>query len=261
MKKKRDLFLELNIENLTENNDAPFNVDIQKIKSKVNRTIDSAYYERTVNFMKSKKRIALIAAATVCVLGITAFAASGIISIWNSSSSGIPEYKSLPTAEQIMKDIGYEAVTIEKFANGYKFDNGSIVDNALADENGKIAEKFKSVAFRYEKDGDEVLFSQDKYTSDVEKFGEVMATVAGVDVYYHSYTNKFVPSDYKMTEEDIRAKGNGEIEFSYGSEKVQIIEVQSVSWKKNGIHSHLMQMDGKLSADELVEMAQEVIEK
>ena len=32
MKKKRDLFLELNIENLTENNDAPFNVDIQKIK-------------------------------------------------------------------------------------------------------------------------------------------------------------------------------------------------------------------------------------
>ena len=57
------------------------------------------------------------------------------------------------------------------------------------------------------------------------------------------------------------SKGNGEIEFSYGSEKVQIIEVQSVSWEKNGIHSHLMQMDGKLSADELVEMAQEVIEK
>ena len=211
--------------------------------------------------MKSKKKIALIAVAATLVMGITVFAASGIISQWFSSSSSIPDYKTLPTAEQVVKDIGYEAVTIDEFANGYKFDNGSVVDNVLTDDNGKAVEKFKSVTFRYLKDNDEVLFSQDKVNSQVETNGEVVANVDGVDVYYHSYTNKLVPPDYKMTDEDKKAEETGELVFSYGSSKVEIKEIQSVSWKKDDMSYQLLQIDGKLSADELVEMAEEVIGK
>ena len=211
--------------------------------------------------MKSKKKIALIAVAATLVMGITVFAASGIISQWFSSSSSIPDYKTLPTAEQVVKDIGYEAVTIDEFANGYKFDNGSVVDNVLTDDNGKAVEKFKSVTFCYLKDNDEVLFSQDKVNSQVETNGEVVANVDGVDVYYHSYTNKLVPPDYKMTDEDKKAEETGELVFSYGSSKVEIKEIQSVSWKKDDMNYQLLQIDGKLSADELVEMAKEVIGK
>ena len=211
--------------------------------------------------MKSKKKIALIAVAATLVMGITVFAASGIISQWFSSSSSIPDYKTLPTAEQVVKDIGYEAVIIDEFANGYKFDNGSVVDNVLTDDNGKAVEKFKSVTFRYLKDNDEVLFSQDKVNSQVETSGEVVATVDDVDVYYYSYTNKLVPPDYKMTDEDKKAEETGELVFSYGSSKVEINEIQSVSWKKDDMSYQLLQIDGKLSADELVEMAEEVIGK
>ena len=211
--------------------------------------------------MKSKKKIALIAVAATLVMGITVFAASGIISQWFSSSSSIPDYKTLPTAEQVVKDIGYEAVIIDEFANGYKFDNGSVVDNVLTDDNGKAVEKFKSVTFRYLKDNDEVLFSQDKVNSQVETSGEVVATVDDVDVYYYSYTNKLVPPDYKMTDEDKKAEETGELVFSYGSSKVEIKEIQSVSWKKDDMSYQLLQIDGKLSADELVEMAEEVIGK
>ena len=211
--------------------------------------------------MKSKKKIALIAVAATLVMGITVFAASGIISQWFSSSSSIPDYKTLPTAEQVVKDIGYEAVIIDEFANGYKFDNGSVVDNVLTDDNGKAVEKFKSVTFRYLKDNDEVLFSQDKVNSQVETSGEVVATVDDVDVYYYSYTNKLVPPDYKMTDEDKKAEETGELVFSYGSSKVEIKEIQSVSWKKDDMSYQLLQIDGKLSADELVEMAKEVIGK
>ena len=160
-----------------------------------------------------------------------------------------------------MKDIGYEAVTIDEFANGYKFDNGNIVDNALADETGNVAEKFKSVTFRYEKEGDKVIFSQDKVSSELEPSGEVVSTVDDVDVYYYSYTNKLVPSDYKMTDEDKKAEENGELVFSYGSSEVEIKEVQSVSWKKDGMYYQLLQIDGKLSADELADMATEIIKK
>lgn len=75
------------------------------------------------------------------------------------------------------------------------------------------------------------------------------------------YTNKLVPPDYKLTDEDKKAKENGELVFSYGSDKVEIIEVQSAVWTEDGVHYLLMQMDGKLSADELADMAAEAIEK
>ena len=261
MKMKRDLERELNIINGANKTEGALDISIENIKNRVNNCIDSAYTEKESYIMKSKKKIALIAVAATLVMGITVFAASGIISQWFSSSSSIPDYKTLPTAEQVVKDIGYEAVIIDEFANGYKFDNGSVVDNVLTDDNGKAVEKFKSVTFRYLKDNDEVLFSQDKVNSQVETSGEVVATVDDVDVYYYSYTNKLVPPDYKMTDEDKKAEETGELVFSYGSSKVEIKEIQSVSWKKDDMSYQLLQIDGKLSADELVEMAKEVIGK
>ena len=261
MNKKRNLLDELNIKGYSDNSSGTLDISVERIKDMVNNRIDSASTERMLKPMKSKKKIALIAVAATLVMGITVFAASGIISQWFGSSSSIPDYKTLPTAEQVVKDIGYEAVIIDEFANGYKFDNGSVVDNVLTDDNGKAVEKFKSVTFRYLKDNDEVLFSQDKLNSQVETSGEVVSTVDDVDVYYYSYTNKLVPPDYKMTDEDKKAEETGELVFSYGSSKVEINEIQSVSWKKDDMSYQLLQIDGKLSADELVEMAKEVIGK
>ena len=259
MKMKRDLERELNIIDGANKKEGALDVSIESIKNRVNNCIDSAYTEKESYTMKSKKKIALIAVAATLVMGITVFAASGIISQWFSSSSSIPDYKSLPSAQQVTKDIGYEVALVDEFENGYKFDNGSVVDNNLTDDAGKSVEKFKSVTFRYIKDGDEVIFSQDKVSSVLESSGDVVATIDGVDVYYHSYTNKVVPPDYKLTEEDKRAEENGELVFSYGSSEVEIIEVQSASWKKDGMYYQLLQIDGKLTADELADMATEII--
>lgn len=53
--------------------------------------------------------------------------------------------------------------------------------------------KFKTI-FTYARDGDEVLFSQDKFNSDLgEEPGDVAATVDGIDMMYFSYNNKLVP--------------------------------------------------------------------
>ena len=261
MNKKRNLFDELNIKGCTDNSSSTLDMSIERIKDMVNKRIESASTERMLIPMKSKKKIALIAIAATLVMGITVFAASGLVTSWFSSSSGMPDYDSLPSAEQVKKDIGHDAVLIESFENGYTFDNGSIINNNLTDENKNSVEKFKSVMFRYEKDGDMVNFSQDKYDSNMETVGDVVATVNGVDVLYHSYTNKLVPSDYKMTDEDKKAEANGELVFSYGSSKVEIKEVQSVLWAEDGIHYSLMQIDGKLSDEDLAEMAKEIIEK
>ena len=259
MNRKNDLFEELNIDK--EQNDfcSPLDIDIRAVKQNVNAKLDSAYTERKSYTMKSKKKISLIAIAATLVLGITVFAASGIVSTWFSSSPSTPDYKSLPTAEQVAGDIGYEPVLIESFENGYTFKDGSIVKNNLADENGKSIEKFKSVSFDYEKNGDRVIFAQDKFNSEKNITGEIIKTVGNVDIYYHSYTNKSVPADYVLTDDDKKAEENGELVFSYGSPEVKISEVQSVTWTKDGMLYQLLQIDGKLSAGELSKMTEEIL--
>ena len=261
MNRKNDLFEELNIDK--EQNDfcSPLDIDIRAVKQNVNAKLDSAYTERKSYTMKSKKKISLIAIAATLVLGITVFAASGIVSTWFSSSSSTPDYKSLPTAEQVAGDIGYEPVLIESFENGYIFKDGNIVKNNLKDENGNSVEKFKSVSFDYKKDGDTVIFAQDKVKSKIDISGDVVKNVKGTDIYYYDYTNKLVPPDYKLTDDDKKAKENGELIFSYGSSKVEIKEVQSVTWVKDEMQYQLLQIDGKLTSDELVKMAEEILNK
>ncbi len=268
MNKKRDLFEELNIDNREHNVSGPLDIDIQTIKRSVNAEIDHEYQlhpahpvynERKSVKMNSKKKISMIAAVATLALGTTAFAAGSIISNWYGSSSSIPDYTSLPTEQQVTEDIGYETVLIDSFENGYKFKNGNIVNNNLADENGKSVEKFKSISFDYEKDGDIVTFSQDKFNSKIDMDGNIAETVNGTDIYYYSYTNKVVPNDYKKTAEDKKAEADDELVFSYGSSDVQISKVQSVTWGKDDIQYQLMQIDGALSEDELVKMAEEVI--
>lgn len=260
MNKKRNLLKEFNI--TSEPTESPLDIDISKIKDMVNNSIDSAYSERKERNMKSIKKISLIAAAAVLVLGISVFAANGIVTSWHSSSWSTSDYKTLPTAEQCIKDIGYEPVLIDTFENGYEFKSGTVISNDLRDEDNNSVEKFKSVDFRYEKDGDRVDFNQDKFDTELElDAGDIISTVDGIDIYYYSYMNKCVPGNYKMTEEDKKAQESGELVFSFGVEKDEIINVQTVSWVEDDINYSLLQMDGKLSPDELADMAREVIEK
>ena len=211
------------------------------------------------NVKMSKRKFAVIAAAAVLVLSITAFAANGVISKWCSSSSADAEYKSLPSYEQCEKDVGYAPVLINSFENGYKFKEGSVVNNNLKDDSDKSVEKFKSITFRYEKNEDEVLLSADKFNSEMEKVGEVISAADGTDLYYTCYTNKVVPADYELTKEDEAAIENGDLVFSYGASEVSVREVQGLTWEDDGIRYSLTQIGGKLTMDELVEMANEII--
>lgn len=241
----------------------PAVIDAEAIKAMVHNKIGSVTPERRKRpMLKSKKlRTVLIAAIAVMALSVSAFAASGIITRWDSHSWARAEYDTLPTVEQTIKDVGYAAKLIEEFSNGYAFQSGSIVDNNLVDEGGHSAESFKSFNFTYAKDGDEVWFSQDKYESDLgEASSDVAATVDGIDVMYFSYNNKLVPPDYELTEEDKAAEEDGVLVFSYGSDEVTLQVVQCVFWDDGNMHYSFTQMDGALSADELVAMAAEVIQ-
>ena len=89
--------------------------------------------------------------------------------------------------------------------------------------------------------------------------GTVVENIDGIDLYYHSYRNKIVPADYQLTEADKLAEEQGELVFSYGSDSVQVMEIKSLHWLDGDMDTMLMQMDGELTAEDLVEMAREIL--
>lgn len=208
------------------------------------------------------KRAAIIAAVAVLALalGVGALASSGIIGSWSSGSSLADAYTALPTAEQAKRDGGFVPALIGEFKNGYAFAGGTVVGNVLEEELGSGAiERFKSFSFEYEKDGDRAYLDQMRYESKMEDGGEVIATIDGIDIRYNSYRNRFVAPDYELTPEEQAARDAGELVFSFGEEIPGVRVVQSAIWSDGNMHYCLLQIDGALSPEELVEMAAEVI--
>ena len=121
--------------------------------------------------------------------------------------------------------------------------------------------KLKSVSFDYQKNGDVVSFEQQKFNSKLTPAGDIIATINGTNLYYVHYINKVVSDDYELTEQDKKDQASGKVVFSYddSASQIEVSQVQSVNWNKDGIQYDLLQIDGKLSAGELTDMAREVI--
>ena len=204
-----------------------------------------------------KKAVAIVAVAATFLLGSTAFA-SGVLTGWFSHAD--KEYITMPSEQECIQDVGYAPVLIQEFENGYVYSTGYAINNERADEKTGVVDEFKSAMFEYEKDGDVVYFWQEKYEG-VQNYGTVIDSFAGVELYYTSYMNKIVPEDYEMTQADIEAEENGDLVFTWGSDSVQIMEVKSLQWIKEGVGFNLLQTGGNLDSSDLVAMAKEAIAK
>ncbi|MCH5211573.1 MAG: hypothetical protein J1G06_01020 [Oscillospiraceae bacterium] len=213
------------------------------------------------SFMKSKKKFAIIAAAVAFVLGVTAFAVKNNITSMYSISSSVPDYTELPEAQQLVKDVGYAVDMVEEFSNGYSFDEGGIRKNVIKSDD--TVEEFKSLSMWYTNGENKVILSIDKYGSVTQDKGSELAARNGdVDIYEYSFINKIVPEDYVKSAEELAAEESGKLSFAYDGEN-HIVEtnIKSVSWTKDDIRYSLMQMDGELSTNELIAMANELIDQ
>lgn len=258
MNTERNLYRELNLAQPNNSDSFPV-LDTQNIKARVHNCIDSAPTERKIYVMKAKMKYMLAAVVAILALATTALAASGTIAMWNGHSASTPDYTTLPSAQECAEVIDFEPVLMEQFENGYAFESGNVVFNDMTNESGQSVETFNSLELRYEKNGDQVIFSQLKCNTEIEESGSIAANVDDINIYYHGYDNKVVPADYEMTDADKLAEASGALVFSWGSDAVEIIRVQSVGWFKDGIHYSLMQMNGALTPAELTNMAAEII--
>ena len=259
MKRQRNLMRDLGLSG--RDTGGPAAADPACVAALVRAKLDSAETERkSLKMFKTRKIITLLAAAVaVLALSVGAYAAgSGVIANWYGGSNST--FYTLPTAVKCVRAAGYAPILLETFENGYSFSSGSLVDNTLSDDSGAAVEEFKSFDFVYEKDGDKVYVDQMRYSSDMggADKAEATATVDGIDIRYSSYENRLVPADYELTEADREAEANGVV-FSYGSDTVETIVVQSVQWEDGDLHYCVMQLGGALSETELTAMAAELI--
>ena len=259
--RRKNLLKELGIQKQADISCNALDIDTENVRQRVYAKLDFADTERKQTTMRSKKKILPLLIAATLTIGVTAVAATGKISMWIGSSASRADYTSLPTLEQVTKDIGYRPILIDTFENGYCFKKGNIIKNSFKDDNANVIEKFKSVSFDYQKNGDVVSFEQQKFNSKLTPAGDIIATINGTNLYYVHYINKVVSDDYELTEQDKKDQASGKVVFSYddSASQIEVSQVQSVNWNKDGIQYDLLQIDGKLSAGELADMAREVI--
>lgn len=212
--------------------------------------------------MKSKKKFIVIAAAAVFVLSIGAVTASRLVNVTSieGHSTALSLYSEPPTEEQLINDIGYTCDTISAFSNGYAYNSGRPSSNALKDGSDTV-EEYKGLDLTYTNGENKIYLNVDAHETYLPETGNLHSENGGVQIYATHFINKIIPEDYVKSEEELAAVERGELNFAYdGGNTVEEYSINHVNWTKDGINYSLMQMNGELTVDEIVEMANELID-
>lgn len=208
------------------------------------------------------KIAAIIAAAVMVVGGATGVMGHYLLGESVGHSRVVPDYISLPSAGTLQKDAGFETGMPEDFSNGYSFKEAVIGDRSDMDTDGNTVETYKFVNFEYEKEGGSVnIFADPSENGGIYDEAELAGSHGDVNIYYHAYTAKFVPGDYELTKEDKADEASGKYVFSYGNpDGIKVQSVQNVKFSVKRINYDICAMDSELTKDELLSMAEEIID-
>ncbi len=208
-------------------------------------------------------KILLVAAAVTILLSFSAFAARNMIAVSRHGySSKIPTFTSVPSQKMLLFTTGITPKIPSSFSCGYEFKNARISRDEDRDADGKAVEKFKSLICNYTKGEERFSLHIDAsttggMTNDDEDIAE---TYQGSDIQYLTYTNKVVPGNYQLTEQDKADQKAGKYVFSFGNDKIEILEVQIVSFRCQGLNYSLCALDTAITKEEMIQTAREIID-
>lgn len=231
-----------------------------ELKRRIDRTILEKQEGTTMRHLSVKKLCAGVAAACLIVSCGSVFA-SRVVGVTGSSSS-VPEYRSYAELDMAEEKIGYQADHVEKFSNGYTFAGACIGRNNAYGETGDTIYSTQTLEITYEKPGAEQLelnIEQKIENIPETKQPDQTRTCKDTILRYDEYTYKFVPTDYELTEEDKINQQRENYNISVGADEVEIQRVTHVMWEENGISYDLFGYDLDLSAEDMLDMAEEVL--
>lgn len=243
----------------------------KEFHDKLVSTLDELEREKKMKKLSIKKGVIIAAAISILAISSAAIATRGTVRVTSGSSPAFPTYREIPAEEKLEKDIGIKPKILPEFSNGYAFKSATKVNNRIedivdgsaavvvVDENGN-EERYKSLSIRYENGSNKITLGADPSDYDIEQKASEAENYNGISIGYTAFTNKFVPGDYVQTEQDIKDEESGKYVFSYGTDDIEIHEIQGVTWVEDGIKYHINAMDSPLDKAALIDMAKEVID-
>ena len=256
-----------NLSDLLLRDSIPYTLDPERITDMVFEKIPSAHQERTLKMIRIRHWKTLFLAATLLfAIGVCAYAAGGKpVSIFSSGKSLLdPDYHTVEAASRAMEKEGYSPLCPSAFSNGYTFQSGNKIENQILDEENQVLETYNSFELHYQKENDSVSFIQEKYLTETSvSSSQEDRTVKGIHLHYDRSTHKVVPLDYVPTPEEEAAQAAGTLHFGYTEfapgEEIRVSETQIVTWQIADTHFSLFQINGALSKEALLTMAEELL--
>lgn len=241
--------------------DSVFEECPEEFHNSVNSALTKILNMEENNMKSSLSKKLVVTAVAIAAIGVTAFAASKVISM-TAHSNLLENVYTVDETEEKAKENGIDIECIDEFSNGYKFKEANVGDGSYDGEGGESIEDYKFLCVEYENGSAAVSLNvqpESEYMYD-DTANELSMTYGDIDIFKGEYVNKVVPPDYELTEQDKQDEASGAIIFSYGSDEVKVDNVRYAIWNEDGLHYCLMNTDSNLTVDELVEMAQEVID-
>lgn len=236
------------------------------ITDTIKKRIDAEIYQRKEekNMKHFGMKRVVIGVAAACLLlsgGVYASKTAGFRS--SMSALGFAQYASFEKLEKAEQELGYEVDCVEAFSNGYHYAGGNIHEVDAIDEDGNTTYTTKQLTLEYEKEGEPGIALYIEKPVEIiadEKQADAVRWCGDVKAEYKLYTYKFVPGDYELTPEDEENQARDDYYISYGSSEVEIQLDHTVTWEKEGISYHLMGFDLNLTPEEMLTMAEEIIQ-
>lgn len=208
------------------------------------------------------KKIVVFAAICCFVLSMGVFAA-GQVTGYVTSLKPDKNYNSYTELSKAKESAGFNFKSIENFSNGYQFISMSVSTTDKTDDDFNRVGSFQEWSADYcNEAGEQIsLYSHEiqEESSDEGHSPNETFTINGIQINYYVDHYKFVPVDYELTDEDMANEEKGNYYISYGSDEIEECDYVSVDWQEDGICYYFLGNETKLSADELFEMAGEVI--
>ncbi|WP_125116748.1 hypothetical protein [Agathobaculum sp. Marseille-P7918] len=229
----------------------------EKLKTRIDFAVRSGAMPRKVRRPFAKRLAAVALVAAVAVTG--AVAANGIAA-YTFGSSRSNERMSYTETQAELTD---GAKMPETFANGFAFDRGVHEYGGEKDEDGNTLREWTNIDADYQRDGVTLHLSigaakDDGTTADANHYDETR-TIDGVTVQYSTYDYKAVPADYQPIAEEQAAIDAGDLQIGYGANEITVQAYQFLRWQQDGVSYTLSGFDLGMTADELFDMAQEMI--
>lgn len=232
----------------------------QDLKDRIDEKILTSQEAGNMKHLSAKKWIVGVVVGCLLISG-GVFAAGRVVSVSSHSDwrDGCRSYSEMGQQE---KKLGYAVDSVEQFANGYQFNKAVVGEQEGKDQDKNQVYSAKFMSIEYARDAEPTVslyIEKPSVTLARLKPAEATRVCGDITLYYDSATYKFVPPDYELTAEDKANQEKDNYCISYGSDEVEVQKSSVVEWKKDGIQYQLIGFDLNLTADEMFDMAEEVM--